>query len=219
MKLIPHLLRFHPRLLIAIAVGALAAVLVPMPMPMSGISRTLVGWNAAVWLYLAMLWFMMITAPHWRVQGIAEQEDESAVVVLSVISLSAIASVVAIVHVLATAKGGAPHQTTEHVIFAAATLIAGWLLVPTIYTLHYARLYFTDTEAPRALQFPDANCEPDYWDFLYFSFTIAVASQTADISLASRRMRRTALAQAVLSFFFNLAVLGLSINIAASLLG
>ncbi|VVE00662.1 membrane protein [Pandoraea eparura] len=219
-KLFPHLLRFHPRLLIAIALGVLAGLFVQLVVTgeFSAVTRTLIGWNVGAWSYLVMIWTMMVTAPKRSIERFAEQEDQSAAIVLSVVSLSAIASVAAIVHVLASAKSGAPHQASEHVLFAAATLIAGWFLVPTIYTLHYARLYFTDTESPFALAWPDRDCDPDYWDFLYFSFTIAVASQTADIALTSRRMRRTALAQAILSFFFNLAVLGLSINIGASLL-
>src|SRR5260221_4354495 len=145
LQLFPHLLRFHRRLLIAIAIGALVAAF--MPVPLSSISRALVGWNAGSWAYLLMIWFMIVTAPRERIRDIAEHEDESAVVVLTVISLSAIASVVAIIQVLATAKGTLPHLTIEHVAFAATTLIASWLLVPTIYTLHYARLYFTDTDA------------------------------------------------------------------------
>ncbi|VVE24746.1 membrane protein [Pandoraea cepalis] len=219
-KLFPHLLRFHPRLLIAIALGVLAGLFVQVFVSgeSSTITRILIGWNTGAWSYLAMIWLMMVTAPKRSIERFAEQEDQSAAIVLTVVSLSAIASVAAIIHVLASAKTGAPHQASEHVLFAAATLIAGWFLVPTIYTLHYARLYFTDTESPFALAWPERDCDPDYWDFLYFSFTIAVASQTADIALTSRRMRRTALAQAVLSFFFNLAVLGLSINIGAGLL-
>ena len=219
-KLFPHLLRFHPRLLIAIALGVLAGLFVQVFVSgeFSTITRILIGWNTGAWSYLAMIWLMMVTAPKRSIERFAEQEDQSAAIELTVVSLSAIASVAAIIHVLASAKTGAPHQASEHVLFAAATLIAGWFLVPTIYTLHYARLYFTDTESPFALAWPERDCDPDYWDFLYFSFTIAVASQTADIALTSRRMRRTALAQAVLSFFFNLAVLGLSINIGAGLL-
>ncbi|VVD80862.1 membrane protein [Pandoraea communis] len=219
-KLFPHLVRFHPRLLIAIVIGLIAGLFVPIVVTgePSAVTRTLIGWNAGAWSYLAMIWLMMVTAPKRSIERFAEQEDQSAAVVLSVVSLSAIASVAAIVHILAGAKSGIPHQTSEHVLFAATTLIAGWFLVPTIYTLHYARLYFTDTESPYALAWPDRDCDPDYWDFLYFSFTIAVASQTADVALKSRRMRRAALAQAILSFFFNLAVLGLSINIGAGLL-
>jgi uncharacterized membrane protein len=53
---------------------------------------------------------------------------------------------------------------------------------------------------------------------MYFAFTIAVAVQTSDVSVKTTAMRGTVLAQSVLSFFFNLAILGLSINIAASLI-
>ncbi len=67
--------------------------------------------------------------------------------------------------------------------------------------------------------FPDHKLQPNYWDFLYFSFTIAVASQTSDVVLRSRTIRRAALAQSILSFYFNVAVLGLCVNIAAGLLG
>ncbi|KHJ59858.1 DUF1345 domain-containing protein, partial [Burkholderia glumae] len=100
-----------------------------------------------------------------------------------------------------------------------ATLFGAWFLIPTIFTLHYARLYYQSPPAARALQFPDRDLTPDYWDFLYFSFTIAVASQTSDVTLNSRAIRRAGLAQSILSFYFNMAVLGLSINVAAGLLG
>ncbi|MCS6457011.1 DUF1345 domain-containing protein, partial [Burkholderia thailandensis] len=100
-----------------------------------------------------------------------------------------------------------------------ATLFGAWFLIPTIFTLHYARLYYASPASERALRFPDTKLEPDYWDFLYFSFTIAVASQTADVALGSRPARRAVLSQSILSFYFNMAVLGLSINVAAGLLG
>ncbi len=97
--------------------------------------------------------------------------------------------------------------------------MGAWFLIPTIFTQHYARLYY-DTDAPETpLLFPDHSLTPNYWDFLYFSFTIAVASQTSDVVLRSRPIRRAALAQSVLSFYFNVAVLGLCVNIAAGLLG
>jgi uncharacterized membrane protein len=70
------------------------------------------------------------------------------------------------------------------------------------------------------IKFPDetANFEPDYSDFLYFSFTIAVASQTADVVITNRSVRRLVLLQSVLSFVFNTAIVAFTINMAASLL-
>ena len=58
---------------------------------------------------------------------------------------------------------------------------------------------------------------PHYSDFLYFAFTIAVASQTADIAVASPAMRRLVLLHAIVSFAFNTAILAFAINVAASM--
>ena len=79
-------------------------------------------------------------------------------------------------------------------------------------------LYYIGDEGEPVLAFPDQNLQPNYWDFLYFSFTICVAVQTSDVAVKSRLLRQVVLAQSVLCFFFNLAILGLSINIAASLI-
>jgi uncharacterized membrane protein len=92
------------------------------------------------------------------------------------------------------------------------------LLVPTLFTLNYASLYHGGAQSG-GLDFQDASegFEPDYGDFLYFSFTIAVASQTADVAITNRTMRRLALTQALLSFVFNTTILAFTINMAASL--
>jgi uncharacterized membrane protein len=100
-----------------------------------------------------------------------------------------------------------------------ATVFGSWCLVATLFTFHYARTYYRSPPEKRALGFPDKEENLDYWDFLYFSFTIAVAAQTSDVAVMSHSMRKTVLAQSILSFVFNFAILGLSINIAASLVG
>lgn len=66
------------------------------------------------------------------------------------------------------------------------------------------------------LIFPDTT-QPTYLDFAYFSYTIGVASQTADVSISSRGMRGIVLAHSILSFFFNTTILALTINLAAGL--
>ena len=77
-----------------------------------------------------------------------------------------------------------------------------------------------DGETPKlhgGINFPDTE-DPDYWDFLYFSFIIGVAAQTADVTIGSKVIRRTSLVHSILAFFFNSAILALTINIAASLI-
>lgn len=84
--------------------------------------------------------------------------------------------------------------------------------------MHYAHLYDNNPDPDKPwLLFPDKLAEPNYSDFMYFSFTIAVASQTADVAVASPPMRRAVMLQSIISFIFNIAILGLCINISASL--
>jgi uncharacterized membrane protein len=87
-----------------------------------------------------------------------------------------------------------------------------------MFALTYASLYFRVAHGS-GLKFPEADPDfrPDFSDFLYFSFTIAVAFQTADISVTTQPMRRLVLLQSILSFGFNTAILAFTINIAASM--
>ena len=58
---------------------------------------------------------------------------------------------------------------------------------------------------------------PEYADFLYFSFIIGVACQTADVDISARQMRRIALLHGLIAFLFNTVILAATINVAAGL--
>lgn len=194
-------------------------VALSLPSQLSWITRALVAWNVAVWSYLILMGWLMTRATHSRVCKIAQQEDKSGVAVLSIMSIASVVSIAAIIFELATAKNTTASIKLMHYGMTAATVFGSWFLVGTLYTFHYARVFYTSQEDRRPLKFPDDEVNPDYWDFLYFSFTIAVAVQTSDIAVLSRSMRKAVLAQSVLSFLFNVAIVGLSINIAAGLVG
>jgi uncharacterized membrane protein len=216
-KYYPQVLRNRPRTVIGLVIGIVVALLVPEhTRPMA---RALIGWDAAIWSYLLMIWIHMAIADEHLVRETASRDDENAGVVLFVICVATIASIAAIVLELVSAKGTAGGSSALHYLLTGLTLIGAWFLIPTIFTQHYARLHYDPDASETALLFPDHQLEPNYWDFLYFSFTIAVASQTSDVVLRSRTIRRAALAQSILSFYFNVAVLGLCVNIAAGLLG
>ena len=212
-----QLLRSRPRLIIAILIGVAAGFL--LPQRWSLVTRTLIAWNITVWSYLVLIAWLMARSTHVRVRRIAEQEDRSASVILAIMTVAAVVSLAAIVLELTTVKDLALSHRLAHYGFTVATVVGSWFLVGTLFTLHYARAYYQSPISQRALRFPDAELSPDYWDFLYFSFTIAVAAQTSDISVMTRSLRTAVLVQSVLSFFFNVAVVGLSINIAAGLVG
>ena len=210
----------RPRLVFALLLGLLAALLVPGVS--SGVTRGLLGWNVAVWVYLVLVGWMMLQADHHQLRRVAVAQAESAVTVLAMLSAAAVASLVGVVIELSAAKLPGASHTLPHVALALATVLGAWLLVPTMFALTYASRFYQQPHEDRGqgLNFPGAvdGFKPDYSDFLYFSFTIAVASQTSDVLITSRAVRRVVLLQSVLSFVFNTIILAFSINMAASLL-
>ena len=209
--------RHRPRLVLATVGGALLYFLLPAHWP--AVSRALSAWNAGVWAYLlSMAWLMLRASPE-RARAIAEQENASTGATLAVLSMAAVLSFVAIVLELGVPRSGAPGGSLSRYGLTVLTIAGSWLLVGTLYTFHYAHMFYEADGANRPLRFPDGLANPSYLDFLYFSFTIAVAAQTSDVTVLSTPMRTAVIAQSVLSFVFNLAILGLSINIAAGLVG
>ena len=213
--LLTHL-RTRPRLFISAAAGIAAGVFAPGIGHLT--TRALIGWNVGVWLFLALVGALMLRADHERMRRRAIAQAEGAAVVLVLVIVAAIASLVAIVIELAAVKATGARHALPHVAFTLVTVAGSWLLLPTLFALNYASLYYR-TARGGGLNFPDADSgfKPDYVDFLYFSFTIAVASQTADVSISNRPMRRLVLLQSLLSFLFNTTILAFTINIAASL--
>lgn len=209
-------IRSRPHLSMAIAFGLVVGLL--MPHTESPLTRALLGWNAAVWLYLVTMMWMIMHADHRRVREIADKQDENAGTVLLALVLCAVLSMSAIIWELGDIPHLKPDQRPLRYAFTALTVLGSWLVVGMLFCFHYAHWYYLSRERVRPLQFPAEMNQPDYWDFLYFSFTIALAAQTSDVIVQSRAMRKLTLAQSVLSFFFNVAILGLSINIAAGML-
>ena len=106
-----------------------------------------------------------------------------------------------------------------HLLLTVTTLIVSWALVPSSFTMHYAHQHYLHrTQEVTPMIFPEKPEEPGYWDFLYYAFTIAVAAQTADVATGTTGIRQITLLQSVISFVFNLAILGLSVNVGAGLL-
>ncbi|WP_229503725.1 DUF1345 domain-containing protein [Massilia putida] len=208
-------MRSRPYLLGALALGVAVGLLVPGDY--NGLRRALIGWNSGVWSYLLTMSWAMFRADHSRVRAIAEKQDERGGVVLAAMIVGAILSVYAIVTELANMKEASEHVKALHYAFTALTVVGSWLLVGVMYCFHYAHLYYTANKHALPLAFPDLHTQPNYWDFLYFSFTLSVAVQTSDVTVKTRDMRKLVLGHCVLAFFFNLVILGLSVNIAASL--
>ncbi|MRD46637.1 DUF1345 domain-containing protein [Caenimonas koreensis DSM 17982] len=211
-----HVGLHRPRLLAAAAAGTAAFFFLPEAWTFT--ARVLVAWNLGVWPYLVALGWLMLRSNAEGVRTIAKQEDASSAGLLILMCTAAVLSVAAIMVEMAHARDSGQTQLFVYVI-TVLTVMGSWLLLAALYTFHYAHLFYTAPAHRQPLVFPDGIKSPSYVDFMYFAFTIAVAVQTSDVVVHTTAMRAVVLAQSVLSFFFNLAILGLLINIAASVAG
>ncbi len=196
-----------------LVVGAL------MPFGTHWLMRVLFGWDVGVALYLALTYAMMWRAKVERIRRRAAEQDEGAVFILLLSIVATFASLVAIVFAFSGAKQ-APHgDTTLQVPLTVATILLSWAFVHTIFSFHYAHEYYGEGRDRKlgGLTFP-GDKEPDYRDFLYFSLVIGMTSQVSDVAITSKVIRRVAAIHGVLSFFFNLVVLALTINMISNLL-
>jgi len=216
--------RARPRLALCLAAGILVGLL--LPHTWRPITRMLITWNLATIAYVVLVSIMMIGETSETIRRRAALQDEGRLVVLALAIVAATASIFAIVAQLATVKDATGWAKYLHLSLAAGTIISSWFFVHIMFALHYAHEYYDEWETGKTiakplrggLDFPGTPSNPEYADFLYFSFVIGVASQTADVNITSKAMRRVALVHCVLSFFFNTTILALTINIAAGLI-
>ncbi len=177
----------------------------------------LTAWNGGVLLFLGLVYAWMIGLDAKRIHARYQEGDPTAPVILLVVTIAALASLVAIVALLATVRHVAATQRILHVALATATVMDSWVLVATMFTLHYANMFYRAGDDP-PLRFPQTT-RPVFWDFIYFSFTIAAACQTSDVATTDASIRRVVTAQTLVAFLFNVSILGFAVNVSAGLLG
>jgi len=207
----------HTKLWVATLAGV--AIAFAAPSRWMVISRVLTGWNGAILVLLPLTYIRLRWLDARQLRAHYEEEDPTAPVIIVFVIVAALLSVAAIIALLSTLKHVAPAERVAHLALASMTIVNSWLIVHTMFTLHYADLYYSvapGTQPP--LTFPETR-EPLFWDFIYFSFTIGVACQTADVATAQTGIRQTVTAHALIAFVFNLFILGFAINVSAGLLG
>jgi uncharacterized membrane protein len=208
-----RIVRARPRLFLSAALGLALGLVLPAQWRVA--TRLLIAWDAAVVVYLVLVFASMFNSDIARIRRRAALLDEGQVVFLVLTAGAALASLGAIVAQLGTKESG--HQPA-HLALAVATIALSWAFTHTMFALHYAhQFYAAGRDADGGLAFPGKE-QPDYWDFLYFSLVIGMTSQVSDVAVTSHTIRRTVTAHGVVSFFFNATLLALTVNIAASAL-
>jgi uncharacterized membrane protein len=202
----------RPRTFGAFAIGVVAFFLLPASLQI--VTRLLIGWDVFIAFYLLLVYGMMWRSNKHAIRRNAALQDDGSFIILLVAAFGAFASIAAI-----TFELGDGHRTTWELSLATITIAASWAAVHTTFALHYAHEFFRGPK-PGGLAFPsgddDKPEEPDYWDFVYFSFVIGMTAQVSDVGITDKSIRRTATAHGIVSFIFNTALVALMVNIAAS---
>ncbi len=206
----------RPRLTLAGLIGVAVILGLPDSLEFRLTTRLLLAWDCGALTYLGLVFFMMRHANVNEIKRRAAIYDEGGLSFLILAILGIAASFAAIFAELAMTRGMVSTEIGS-ITLAAVTVFLSWSLTHVMFALHYAHLYYHGGHGKSGGILMPENEEPDYSDFIYFSFVIGCASQTADISSTTRAMRKAMTIHGVVSFFFNAAILALTINIAASL--
>jgi uncharacterized membrane protein len=207
-----RVIRFHWRLAAAILLGVAVTALLPSHWGFA--TRLLVGWDTGVVLYLVLVYSLIARASVEHIRVHAAREDEGRFAILLLTVFAALASLGAILAELSTSQGA--ERTPGQLALAAITIVLSWAFTHTIFALNYAHDFYGEHGGKKGgRRFPSEDA-PDYWDFVYFSFVIGMTSQVSDVAVASRLIRRTVNVHGIVAFFFNAALVALTVNIAAS---
>jgi uncharacterized membrane protein len=168
---------------------------------------------------VAALVFLIAISTLLRKGKAAEMRKAAAANDANRVGLLVLTGVTMLVILTSVAKEMQAKSDALAIALVIATLVLAWLFSNTIYALHYAHLFYSDPDGDGkdtgGIDFPKCD-EPDYWDFLYFSFTLGMTFQTSDVEISSRRVRRVVLGQCLAAFVFNIGVLAFTINVLGS---
>lgn len=210
----------HWRLWLGAGVGALSwvlAIALGAPAP----ERALIGWDLGALVYIGFMWRLFVTADEAAVRGRAARQDETrgAIMIIAVLAVAA-----ALGAIVATLIAETDRTTMAHVRVAAlagVTLITSWLVLQSLFALHYAHRHFQAVarDGDKAGFIFPGDPPRSYMDFVYLAICIGATAQISDPNVSTTRLRNLVTAHAAISFFYNTAVLAVGINILSGLVG
>ena len=170
----------------------------------------LIAFNVGAGLFLVLMLVLMFRASLASMHTRARIQDEGKWTVL-ILSLC-VAAVVLLA--LSSELHGAKDKSLADIALASSTIFLAWLFVAVVFAQQYAHSYYLK---PGQLSFPGTE-SPDYLDFTYFSVVLSMCCQTSDVAITSSALRRLAMLHSVVSFFFNVIIIAITVNVVAGVL-
>lgn len=195
------------------SIGVVAGVIASLFTPWQ--AAILWGWDGGVGCLLLWVWLALWKMSAAETKSLAARQDPS-IRMSELIVLSAGVALLAAVGLVLVRAGQATGGTKAYLIALGVLSVAlSWGMVHTVFTLRYARTYYSKSQG--GVDFNE-NDPPTYLDFAYLSLTIGMTFQVSDTNLTSKPIRRIALVHAAFSYLFGAVIVALAINVVASLL-
>jgi uncharacterized membrane protein len=203
------------RLTIAAAVG-IAGYLLAAPFVRWQVAA-LLGWDGAALTFLVTVWMTLGRAGAARTEVFVTREDisrDTARFLLLAAAIASLGSVIFALHLAGLEQGG---QRAALIAVATVTITVSWTVLNTVFALRYAEDYYRGP--PTGIDFGGAepSDRPDFRDFAYVAFTVGMTYQVSDTNLRNRRIRRSVLLHAFLSYLFGVIIVASVVNIVAGL--
>ncbi len=198
------------RILVAVILGAAVAVALGNTV---GWRFAPAGWVTAAGVYVVWTQLILRGLDAEQTRRWVTREDPTQWVADVVILSASVASVGGVCYVMAAgSRSGA--GAIQAAVVGILTIAASWVAVHTLFTVHYARLYYSDE--PGGINFHDPE-PPTFRDFAYVAFTVGMTYQVSDTEIGLASIRRTVLRHALVSYLLGAVVLAVTINLIAGL--
>lgn len=213
----PDMRRLVTAATVGLAVGLAAMVVVRWQV------AVLLGWDAAAFVFLGSVWPVIVRADGPGTEHLATREDLTRDTARLLLLGASTASLVSVLFALRLAGQEGGDQQLVLIVVATLTVVVSWIVLNTVFTLRYAGDFYSAPREPvepvEPVDFGGAPAadRPDYRDFAYIAFTIGMTYQVSDTNLRDRRIRRTVLLHALLSYLFGVVIVAAAVNIIAGL--
>lgn len=202
------------RVIVGGAAGLIAAALA-VAVGASWSVAALCAIDVAAGVYVIWVWATIAGADTEATARLARTEDASRAAAEAVLVAAGVTGLIAVAFTLAQAGRSVAPDRGLLTALAIGSVALAWLSVHTVWLLRYARLYFSP---------PDGGVDfhgeaPDYGDFAYLALTVGMCFQVSDTDLTGKRVRRTALHHALLSYLYGTVIVAVTVNSVAGLLG
>jgi uncharacterized membrane protein len=195
---------------IAVVLGVAVAIAVGNTI---GWRFALVGWVVTAGVYVVWTWLLLGGMDAEETREYVTREDPTRWIADAVVVSASLASLVGVGYVVAAgSRSGA--VAVAAALLGILSVVASWFAVHTLFTVHYARLYYSDE--PGGINFHDPE-PPRFRDFAYLAFTVGMTYQVSDTEIGLTAIRATVLRQALLSYLLGAVVLAVTINLIAGL--